>query len=343
MRSFAPILAAAIMTFTSSAHAAAANTLHITGTPPASFVAGTQYYFRPGITAPSGAKVTFSILRKPFWASFSVNSGSVWGTSSVPHVYNGIAIFASDGKTKVGLPDFSITVKPNQAPLISGTPVLTAQVGTAYSFRPTVTSAADTLVFSIANKPVWGGFDTKTGMLSGAPVAAGVASNIIIGVNNGKGHAELKPFSITVAAAPPGVTTYKLTLTMSGSGTVTDSKGAFACASSCAQMIAAGTSLTLRPSASPGFKFDSWSGACSSNTDCSLVMSGNLAATASFSALVTTPPPVTSPSPPPPPPPGNGYPGFTYKLPTVRPAPPSFSPPLGSRHRTRPRQTAPGC
>ena len=86
--------------------------------------------------------------------------------------------------------------------LISGSPVTTATVGQAYSFQPTVASAASTaLKFSIVNTPSWAKFDPTTGKLTGTPSASqvGTYKGITISVVAGTTAATLPTFSIVVA------------------------------------------------------------------------------------------------------------------------------------------------
>jgi len=97
------------------------------------------------------------------------------------------------------------TTSTNRAPVISGTPVTTVAVGTAYSFQPTASDAdRDSLGFTISNKPGWASFSTSTGRLSGTPTAAGVSSGIVIRVSDGKTTTSLAAFTITVTAAASG-------------------------------------------------------------------------------------------------------------------------------------------
>jgi hypothetical protein len=85
---------------------------------------------------------------------------------------------------------------------INGSPVETVTVGQAYSFQPTVASAASTpLKFSIANTPSWAKFDPTTGKLTGTPSASqvGTYKGITISVLAGTATAALPAFSIVVA------------------------------------------------------------------------------------------------------------------------------------------------
>jgi hypothetical protein len=179
----------------------------ISGTPTTRITAKTTYNFRPVASDPEGATLRFSIVNKPSWASFSVNSGALMGYPLSPATYSNIVIRVSDGVNTVSLPAFTITVVSqgtgtNTAPTISGTPSTTASVGSAYSFQPSASDAnGDPLGFTITNKPSWATFSTSTGRLSGTPSTTGTTSNIVISVSDGRVTRSLPAFSITVGAS----------------------------------------------------------------------------------------------------------------------------------------------
>jgi hypothetical protein len=84
-------------------------------------------------------------------------------------------------------------------PTISGTPSSWVYVGSAYSFRPTVTdpdTASTGLRFTIANRPAWASFNTTSGQLSGTPTTVGWWSDIRIAVSDGTSTRALSAFSI---------------------------------------------------------------------------------------------------------------------------------------------------
>jgi Putative Ig domain len=116
---------------------------------------------------------------------------------------------------------------------ISGSPAVTASVGSAYSFTPAVSPASAQARFSVGNKPAWATFNRYTGKLSGTPSAAGTFTGIRISVTEWRASASLPPFSITVAAAGGGATNSKPTI--SGSP---------------ATAVNAGDSYTFTPTAS---------------------------------------------------------------------------------------------
>ena len=168
---------------------------------------GQSYSFTPKATDADGNTLTYSIANRPAWASFSSTTGQLWGTPFAEHakVWSGVVISVSDGTSKVSLPAYSLTVKPNanKSPTITGTPTAKATIGTAWSFQPTAKDPeGKTLKFSIRNKPGWATFSTSTGKLSGTPTAAGTASSIMIIVTDGVTSASLQPaFSIAVGGA----------------------------------------------------------------------------------------------------------------------------------------------
>lgn len=96
---------------------------------------------------------------------------------------------------------------------ISGTPAISATVGSQYSFTPTASDTdGGTLTYSITNAPRWATFNPKTGELYGTPKSTdlGPTTNIVITVADGSSTASLPPFSIDVVAATstgPGTAT----------------------------------------------------------------------------------------------------------------------------------------
>ena len=181
----------------------------ISGSPPSSVVAGTAYSFTPSASDPESNPLTYSIVNKPVWATFSGSTGRLNGTPTTANIgnYANIAISVSDGRASTPLPAFAISVQaaPNRAPTIGGAPMTSVTVGNAYSFTPSAADAdQDTLGFTIANRPSWAAFDTATGRLSGTPTSAnaGTFGGIVITVSDGKANASLTAFSITVNAAP---------------------------------------------------------------------------------------------------------------------------------------------
>jgi hypothetical protein len=97
----------------------------ISGTPAASDVVGSAYSFTPKASDSDGNQLTFSIQKKPSWATFSTVTGQLSGRpgSSDVGTDSGIVISVSDGTLATSLPAFSIAV--------SAQPTGTTGTGTA--------------------------------------------------------------------------------------------------------------------------------------------------------------------------------------------------------------------
>jgi hypothetical protein len=95
------------------------------------------YSFTATASDADGDTLTFDIVGRPQWATFSA-SGVLSGTPGPGDVgtFANISIGVTDGKSPpVALPTFSITVpQPNRAPAISGAPATTVAAGDAYVF-----------------------------------------------------------------------------------------------------------------------------------------------------------------------------------------------------------------
>jgi hypothetical protein len=185
----------------------------ISGTPATAVTTGQTYSFTPTASDPDGNALTFSIVNRPTWATFSGTNGRLSGTPSSAGEYIDIRISVSDGMASASLAPFSVVVsQANRAPTIGGSPPLTAREGQAYAFAPSANDAdGDTLRFSVVNAPAWASFNTATGALTGTPGIGTVGNypNITIGVTDGSATAVLPVFSIAVAQASLGSATLR--------------------------------------------------------------------------------------------------------------------------------------
>jgi hypothetical protein len=203
-----PALAAAALYFSATiatpALAARNAAPTISGTPARSVVVETTYRFRSRGADANGDTLRYSIRNKPAWATFARSTGVLSGTPHVVGTYPGIEISVSDGKSSVALPPFSIKVTSrNRKPTITGTPARRVNVGQSFSFTPRASDPeSKRLTFSIAGKPSWASFSTRTGTLHGtpAPRAAGNFSGVVISVSDGDSTVSLPAFGITVLA-----------------------------------------------------------------------------------------------------------------------------------------------
>ena len=88
----------------------------------------------------------------------------------------------------------------------------------------------------------------------------------------------------TFTASGGGGNILRVSLTGTGSGSVTSKPAGISCPSDCTESYAAGTVVTLRAVARPGSMFAGWSGACTgAAVTCTVTMSGSRSVTARFS------------------------------------------------------------
>lgn len=175
------------------------------GVPATNISAGKTYSFTPTATDPNGDMLSFSIAKKPSWAKFNNQTGTLSGTpqSTQAGTYSGIVITVSDGTNKVSLPSFNIQVD-NLPPVILGTPNKSVVAGKTYHFTPSASDPNhDKLSFSIQGKPAWAKFDIKTGALTGVPASKdiGITNHVTITVSDGKNKVSLPPFELLVVAS----------------------------------------------------------------------------------------------------------------------------------------------
>jgi hypothetical protein len=229
-RSTGPLLCGLAVTLASltSPADAASTSLVISGTPPATVALGQNYSFQPTATDSRVSRIKFNITNKPSWAVFDETTGLLSG-KPVGHVvgtYSDISIRLTDWYGYVTLPTFSIKVTAtastasstptvsNTPPTISGQPLKSVSVGSAYTFMPTAADAnGDALTFSIQNKPSWATFSKSTGALTGTASAGAVGTyaNVTISVSDGKATVSLPAFTLTVDQISTGNATLEWT------------------------------------------------------------------------------------------------------------------------------------
>ena len=163
-----------------------------------SMITGYSVTANPGGATATGAgsPITLSGLTNGVSYTFTVSATNIVGTGASSSASNAVV--------------------PNGAPTISGTPALSVNQDTPYSFIPTATdTAGDTLTFSITNKPTWATFEPATGALTGTPTNAdiGITNGIVISVSDGTLSASLPAFSITVVNVndAPSITSVAIT------------------------------------------------------------------------------------------------------------------------------------
>ena len=133
--------------------------LILQGSPPTSVTAGSTYSFRPTVVSPSTTGVTFSINRKPAWASFNSSTGALSGTPSVGNVGTtaNIMIVASDNSATASIGPFAIVV---DAPTGSAPPATGTGTATLTWVAPKVNTDG-TILNNLAGYHIYYGTDAN--------------------------------------------------------------------------------------------------------------------------------------------------------------------------------------
>jgi hypothetical protein len=87
----------------------------IVGSPPPAAREGQAYEFRPTAADADGDPLTFTIVNRPYWATFDSRTGRLFGTPGTGSVgiYRDVSVRVSDGTLVAALPAFSISVEQN--------------------------------------------------------------------------------------------------------------------------------------------------------------------------------------------------------------------------------------
>lgn len=95
---------------------------------------------------------------------------------------------------------------------ITGTPPTTGQVGTPYSFTPSVANGSGTKTFTLSSGTLLGGlsFNTATGAITGTPTVAGTMSGLVVTVTDSTGSASTTATSVVIASSSAAPVTIAL-------------------------------------------------------------------------------------------------------------------------------------
>ncbi|MFL5958957.1 MAG: InlB B-repeat-containing protein [Gaiellaceae bacterium] len=119
-----------------------------------------------------------------------------------------------------------------------------------------------------------------------ATPAAGSAFSGWSGACSGTGTCTVGMTQAQAVTATFSLLPETLTVTTSGSGTVTSSPAGVSCGAACSHAFDYGTSVTLTSTPASGSVFQGWSGACSGAGTCSVTMSGAQSVHATFARKI---------------------------------------------------------
>jgi hypothetical protein len=160
----------------------------ITGTPATTGKTGTAYSFKPSASDPEGKAISFSIMNKPSWATFSSTTGQLSGTPSATGTYANIVIQASDGVTRASLPTFAIAVS-------TGTTTPTGNGSASLSWTPPTRKTDGTSLTNLAGYHI--NYGTSASSLSRTITVAnpGLASYVVENLSAGTWYFAVKAYT----------------------------------------------------------------------------------------------------------------------------------------------------
>lgn len=164
----------------------------ISGSPATSGKTGTAYSFKPTASDPEGKAISFSIMNKPSWATFSSTTGQLSGTPSATGTFANIVIQASDGVTRASLPTFAIAVSSGG----TTTPPPTSGTGTAsLSWTPPTRKTDGSSLTNLAGYHI--NYGTSASSLSQSVTVAnpGVANYVVENLSAGTWYFAVKAYT----------------------------------------------------------------------------------------------------------------------------------------------------
>jgi hypothetical protein len=157
----------------------------------------------------------------------------------------------------------------------------------AFQFQATTGSVA----YTVSGVPSWLTASSTSGTATTAGTTVTLSTNNNANTLSPGSHSATITFTDTTnsdiilalsAVLSVSQTTYTLSVSVTGSGTVTSSPSGISCGSTCSASFAAGTQVALGATPATGSSFTGWGGACSGTGICQVTMNAATSVTASF-------------------------------------------------------------
>jgi len=160
----------------------------LSGIPSSNATQNSAYAFSPLASDLENGTLTFSIVNKPSWASFSSINGALTGTPGSSHVgtYSNIMISVSDGITTTDLSPFSITVSAEA----------TNQSANILNFVTTAASSSGSLISNTVHRTPTSTVNSTTSGMSILSNISGISHEITLN-NDGSTSSTLTSLGVS--------------------------------------------------------------------------------------------------------------------------------------------------
>jgi len=170
----------------------------ITSTPIETATVGEDYVYTVVANDPDGEDLTYSLLgTPPEGMTINENSGVISWTPTAIGSYD-VVVEVSDGKSS-DIQSFSITVSepPNQAPVITSTPVTSVILGENYTYTVVANDPENNdLTYTLTTSPT-GMVISTAGVITWTPTTAG-SEDVVVEVSDGE-LSTTQSFTVTVS------------------------------------------------------------------------------------------------------------------------------------------------
>ncbi|MCB1045441.1 MAG: hypothetical protein KDC35_21035 [Acidobacteria bacterium] len=179
----------------------------ITSSPVTSVNATEPYAYDVEATDGDGDTLVFSLTTAPVGMSIDPAIGLInWNPAEADEGNHAVAILVDDQNGGTDTQSFTLTVgpAPNQAPIITSSPVTSVNATEPYAYAVDATDGdGDTLVFSLTTAPAGMNIDPATGLITWNPAEADEGNHVVaILVDDQNGGTDNQSFTLTVGPAP---------------------------------------------------------------------------------------------------------------------------------------------
>jgi len=200
------------------------------------------------------------------------NTGLSAGTSYTYYLRNG------SSSTSPELDRVSVTT---DSPAASGNISVISKTQNSVNLSYDYTNAGSVYIFRNNTQIQSVGSGDGSGTYNNTGLSAGTSYTYYLRNGSSSTSPELDRVSVTTDS--PAITTYTLSISKSGNGTVTSSPAGINCGSTCSKDYNNGDSVTLIASADSGYTFSGWSGGgCSGSGSCAVIVNSDKTVTATF-------------------------------------------------------------